>query len=93
MEGASPLRIKHCIIDLGVEKVAVSAATITNPDLLTQIIYNRRQSVIAVLDIKEKNRLFSSGYEICSHNGKILHKANPFMLARSLQDAGAGRCH
>ena len=79
------------IIDLGVEKVAMSAAAIENPNLLTEIANTiGRQSVVAVLDVRKKIGLFSKGYEICTHNGKITHNLAPSTVAKTLQDAGAG---
>lgn len=79
------------IIDLGVEKVAISAAAIENPNLLTEIAHTTgRQSVVAVLDVRKKIGLFSKGYEVCSHNGKTIHNLAPSTLAKTLQDAGAG---
>lgn len=46
------------IIDMGVEKVAVSAAALMNPNLLTQMAAAvGQQSVVVVLDVKEANRL------------------------------------
>ncbi len=79
------------IVEMGVEKVAVSAAAIANPSLLTEMaIAVGRQSVVAVLDVRKRTGLFSKGYEVCTHNAKISHKVDPFVLARQLQDAGAG---
>ncbi|MCE9864066.1 HisA/HisF-related TIM barrel protein, partial [Aeromonas caviae] len=57
------------IIAMGVEKVAVSAAAIENPELLTQMAGAvGKQSVVAVLDIRKKKGLFSKGFEVCTHN-------------------------
>ncbi len=79
------------IIDLGVEKVALSAAAVTNPGLLTETARAiGRQSVVAVLDLRKKSGLFSSGYEVCTHNGRKVHKGDPVAIARQFQDAGAG---
>jgi cyclase len=79
------------IVDMGVEKVAVSSATIANPSLLTEMAAAvGRQSVVAVLDVRKRTGLFSKGYEICTHNGKSVHKLDPVALAKQLQDAGAG---
>ena len=79
------------IIDMGVEKVALSNAAITNPLLLTKIAnVVGRQSVVAVLDVRKKSGISTSGYEVCTHNGKVTHKCDPFILAQVLQDAGAG---
>lgn len=79
------------IVDMGVEKVALSAAAIGNPSLLGRIAnVVGRQSVVAVLDVRKKKGLFTSGYEICTHNAKVTYKCDPLMLAKELQDAGAG---
>jgi cyclase len=79
------------IIDLGVEKVAVSAAAVVNPGRLTAIAnVIGRQSVVAVLDVRKKTGLLAKGYEVCTNNGKIIHKIDPVTLAKTLQDAGAG---
>lgn len=79
------------IIDLGVEKISLSAAAVSNPGLLTETARAvGRQSVVAVLDVKKKTGLFSSGYEVFTHNGRKAHKGDPVALAKSLQDAGAG---
>ena len=79
------------VIELGVEKVAISAAAIDSPVLLTEIAQAiGRQSVVAVLDVRKKIGLLAKGYEVCTHNGKTIHKLDPSMLAKTLQDAGAG---
>ncbi|PIE24850.1 MAG: imidazole glycerol phosphate synthase subunit HisF [Neptuniibacter caesariensis] len=79
------------IIDMGVEKVAVSAAAIKNPDLLTEISAAvGKQSVVAVLDIRKKKILFSRAFEICTHNATRAVKQDPIELAKKLQNAGAG---
>jgi len=79
------------IVDMGVEKVAVSAAAINNPSLLTEMAAAvGRQSVVAVLDVRKRSGLFAKGYEVCTHNGKISYKLDPLALAKQLQDVGAG---
>jgi cyclase len=79
------------IVDMGVEKVAVSAAAIANPGLLTEMADAvGRQSVVAVLDVRKKSGLFSKGYEVCTRNATVVHKLDPLALAQQLQDAGAG---
>lgn len=79
------------IVDMGVEKVAVSAAAIANPALLTEMADAvGRQSVVAVLDVRKKSGLFAHGYEVCTRNATITHKLEPITLAQQLQDAGAG---
>lgn len=79
------------IVDMGVEKVAISSAAIANPSLLSEMSAAvGRQSVVAVLDVRKRNGLFARGYEVCTHNASIAHKVDPIALARQLQDAGAG---
>jgi cyclase len=79
------------IVDMGVEKVAVSAAAIADPSLLTAMAAAvGRQSVVAVLDVRKKNGLFAKGYEVCTHNATITRKADPIKLALEMQQAGAG---
>lgn len=79
------------IVDMGVEKVAISAAAIATPSLLTQISATvGRQSVVAVIDVRKRTGLFAKGYEVCTHNGKTSHKVDPVTLAVQLQEAGAG---
>lgn len=79
------------LVDMGVEKVAVSAAAIARPSLLTEMAAAvGSQSVVAVLDVRKNKKLFSKGYEVCTHNGKVVRGHNPVALAKQLQDAGAG---
>jgi cyclase len=79
------------LVDMGVEKVAVSAAVIANRGLLSQMAASvGRQSVVAVLDVRKRTGLFSKGFEICTHNATVAHKGDPVVLARELQEAGAG---
>ena len=57
------------IIGLGVEKIALSAAAIENPNLITQIANEiGRQSVVIVLDVKK--RMLGEDYDVYIHNGK-----------------------
>jgi cyclase len=79
------------IVAMGVEKVAVSAAAIANPALLTEMAAAvGRQSVVAVLDVRKRTGLFAKGYEVCTHNSKTVFKLDPVALAKQFQDAGAG---
>lgn len=79
------------IIELGVEKVSISAAGVADPGLLTRIADAvGRQSVVGVIDLRKKSGLFSKGYEVYTHNGKRAHKIDPVTLAKTFQDAGVG---
>ena len=61
------------IIDLGVEKVAISAAAIANPLLLTNIAkIIGSQSVVAVIDLRKRPGAFATGYDVCTNNAKYI---------------------
>ena len=77
------------IIGLGVEKVAISAAALDNPDLVSraaEVVGN--QSVVVVLDVKK--RQFSSKYEVLTHNGTRSSKQLVADFARKMESLGAG---
>lgn len=79
------------IISLGVEKVAISAAAVADPAIVTRVAEAiGRQSVVVVLDVRKKVGLFTKGYEVCTHNAKTTHKLDLVAFARALQEAGAG---
>lgn len=79
------------IVDMGAEKVAISAAAIANPSLLTEMAATvGSQSVVAVLDVRKRSGLFTKGHEVCTHNAKTIHKLDPVALAKQFQEAGAG---
>jgi len=76
------------IFSLGVEKIAISSAAVSNPGLVAEIA--RRvgsQSVVVVLDVKKK--LFG-GYELYTHNGKKATGKSPFEFAARMEELGAG---
>ncbi len=77
------------IIGLGVEKVALSAAAIEDPDLITRIAKEiGRQSVVVVLDVKK--RLLSKTYDVYIHNGKKNTKRDVYEVAAQVESLGAG---
>jgi imidazole glycerol-phosphate synthase subunit HisF len=77
------------IIGLGVEKVAISASAIGQPELITQIADEvGRQSVVVVLDVKK--RMFGDGYDVWTHNGKKNTKRNALEVAAQAEALGAG---
>ena len=76
-------------IGLGVEKVALSAAAIENPNLITQIADEvGRQSVVVVLDVKK--RMLSKEYDVFIHNGKKNTKRSAIEVATQAEALGAG---
>lgn len=79
------------IIDLGVEKVAVSSGAIEDTDLISKMAEAiGSQSVVAVLDVKRKKSFFKNQYEVWSHNGSKKHKETALDYVRLFQAAGAG---
>lgn len=77
------------IIASGVEKVAISAAALENPQLVAQIANEvGRQSVVVVLD--HKKRLMSKQHDVWTHNGKVNTKRNVLDVAKEMEVLGAG---
>lgn len=77
------------IIGLGVEKVAISAAAITNPRFISEAANEVGcQSVVVVLDIKRQ--LLPGKYEVKLINGTKSTSICPFDLVKELEQLGAG---
>jgi len=77
------------IISLGVEKVAISAAAVNDPELVSRaadVVGN--QSVVVVLDVKK--RRIGNKYEIYTHNGTKATKLEVTEFAKKLEALGAG---
>ena len=74
---------------LGVEKVAVSAATIKNQNLITAAAKRiGSQSLVVVIDVKKTGIL--RHYEVVTHNGSQRTGLDPGDFAARVADAGAG---
>ena len=79
------------IVDMGVEKVAISSAAVNDPSILNEMAATvGRQSVVAVLDVRKRKGLFSRGYELCTHNATRTVDLSPLELAKQMQQEGAG---
>jgi imidazole glycerol-phosphate synthase subunit HisF len=77
------------IIALGVEKVAVSAAAIANPDLISRAAeVVGSQSVVVILDVKK--RRFTGKYDVFTHNGYRATKQGVVELSANFESLGAG---
>ena len=75
------------IIKLGVEKVAIGAAALENPDLIVEgsrIVGN--QSVAVILDVRK----VSGGYEVFTRNGAVATGKSPVELGQHFERLGAG---
>jgi cyclase len=89
--GGGVKSVEHAkrIIGLGVEKIALSAAAIKNPNLITEIANEiGRQSVVVVLDVKK--RILSDDYDVFIHNGKKNTKRRFLEVATQSETLGAG---
>lgn len=77
------------IFGLGVEKVSLSSAAISDPDLVTRISAKAgRQSVVVVLDVKKRG-IFSK-YEVFTHNAQKRTGRDPTEIAKQMEELGAG---
>lgn len=86
--GVTSVEHARTIIGLGVEKVALSAAVVANPDLVSDIAEAvGNQSVVVVLDVKRNP---SGRYEVWTHNASRNTGLCPAAFARQLQDLGVG---
>ena len=77
------------IISLGVEKVGLSSAVISKPELIAkaaEVVGN--QSVVVVMDVKKSGR--GGTYEMWTHNGSSKTGLCPIEFSRKAQDYGAG---
>ena len=77
------------IIGLGVEKIAVSSAAISDPDLIARAAgVVGSQSVVVILDVKK--RRFSNKYDVYTHNATKATKLEVTALAQKFESLGAG---
>ena len=79
------------LVDMGVEKVAISAAAINKPSFVKELVSAvGNQSIVVVLDIYKKKNFFSEKYEIRSHNASESYSEDPFSLIKLFQNYGVG---
>lgn len=87
--GVKTAKQAKSIIALGVEKVALSAAVLENPALVTQVADEiGSQSVVVVLDVKKK--MFGIHYEIYTHNATLNTGKCPIEFSQLLEKLGVG---
>lgn len=87
--GVSSLEHFERLIQLGVEKVAVSSAAVSDPNLIARAAERvGSQSVAAVIDVKRTG--FFNGLNVVTLNGTVRTGLDPAIWARQLQDMGAG---
>jgi cyclase len=77
------------IISLGVEKVALSAAALNTPSLITKAAEQAgSQSVVVIMDVKKVG--LSQRYEVFTHNGTRSTGLDPVAWAKQVEQLGAG---
>jgi imidazole glycerol-phosphate synthase subunit HisF len=77
------------LIALGVEKVAVSSASISDPDLVSRAAARvGQQSIVGVMDVKTSGLLRKS--EVVTHNATKKTGLQPQEFAKRLQQIGVG---
>lgn len=80
-------QVKH-IVGLGVEKIALGAAAVETPELISSSAREiGSQSVVVVLDVRKTK---SGRYEVCTHNGSRATGVDPVTAAQSAEQRGAG---
>lgn len=78
------------IISLGVEKVAMSSAAVSNPGIVAQAAkIVGSQSIVVVMDVK-KTTGRGNKYEVCTHNASKPTGMSPVDFAKQLESLGAG---
>lgn len=77
------------IISLGVEKVALSAAAVTDPGLISAISDAiGRQSTVVVIDVRK--RTLGGKFDVYTHNGTRKAGVTAIEFAQAMEAAGAG---
>lgn len=77
------------IISLGVEKVALSAAAVADPVLITAISDAiGRQSTVVVIDVRK--RTLGGKFDVYTHNGTRKAGVTAIEFAQAMEAAGAG---
>ena len=78
------------IVELGVEKVAISSAAVENGGLIAETAEQvGRQSVVVIMDVRKKG-LFGGHYEVFTRNGTKATGLDPVAFARKAEALGAG---
>ena len=79
------------LVELGVEKVAISSAAIEDPDIISLMANSLgSQSVAVVIDVKKNSGLFGSSYSVFTHNGRVKIRSPLIELLQRAAAAGAG---
>lgn len=86
--GINKIEQARRLFSIGIEKVVISTAVHTNPELVPALSAQYgAQSVVVCLDVKKS---FLGKYEVYTHSGKKSTGKNPVQFALEMQKAGAG---
>jgi cyclase len=87
--GVKTVEQVKAIIGLGVEKVAISSAAVSNPRLIAGAVEAvGNQSIVVVLDVRPRPR--SNSYEVWTHNGTVNTGRLMLEVAAEVEKLGAG---
>jgi cyclase len=87
--GVRSVEMLERIVQLGVEKVALSAAAVQTPELITKAAERvGSQSIVAVMDVKKSGMLRQ--WEAFTHNGTRKTGLDPVGFASQVEELGAG---
>jgi cyclase len=91
--GGGVTTVDHVVrlVNLGVEKVAISSAAVRTPDILGKMASAvGGQSIVVVIDVRRRTGFSGPRYDLCSHNGTIVHDLNPVDYAKMIQEFRVG---
>lgn len=91
--GGGVTTVDHVVrlVNLGVEKVAMSSAAVRTPDILGKMASAvGGQSIVVVIDVRRRTSFSGPRYDLCSHNGTIVYDLNPVDYAKMIQEFGVG---
>jgi len=89
--GISTIEEGVTLVDIGVEKVAISSIAMEKPSFVKDLAMAvGSQSVVVVIDIFKQKNFFSENYQVRTHNGNKILQYELFSLIKKFEDVGAG---
>ena len=86
--GVNKIEQAKKLFAIGVEKVIISSAFHTNPEMISKLSQTYgAQSVVVCIDVKKN---FFGKYEVYTHSGTKNTKKDPVLVVKEAQDLGAG---
>ena len=88
--GINTVQQAEKIVELGVEKVAISSAAVRDPALVGQCVQRLgSQSVTVVIDVKRVG-FFNKEYQVFTRNGSLRSSNDLCQFIKSIEDLGVG---